>query len=144
MFAAAEGPVQNWPRGLHSSRSGQWDDPKESSHEARPTSWPSKTNMGIRFKMPSLEPRAVFLGFSYWGYTPYGLWFGDKEPTTHGVIFKVLPHYLNQQHKHEMTRSQGFFFLLNKSNACRPSKQLFVGTVVQKFKNPQPKWGKNL
>lgn len=66
---------------------------------------------------------------------PYGLGFGDKEPVTRGVIFKVLPHYLNQQHKHEVTRSQDFFFSFpNKSNACRPSKQLFVGFAVQTFK----------
>ena len=71
---------------------------------------PAKLTWGLGLKCPNLEPRVVFLGSSYWGYTPCGLGFGDKEPATHGVIFKVLPHYLNQQHKHEMTRSQVFFF----------------------------------
>lgn len=64
---------------------------------------------GLGLKCQSVEQKAVFLGSRYWGYTPFGPGFGDKEPVTHGVIFKVLPHYLNQQHKHEMTRSQVLF-----------------------------------
>lgn len=114
------------------TRAGLWDDPEDSPHEARPTSCLSKAIMGISLKCQSLEWKAVFLGSCYWGYTPYGPGFGDKEPVTHGIIFKVLPHYLNQQHKHEMTWSQVFSF--NKSNACRPSKQLFLRTAVQIFK----------
>lgn len=69
----------------------------------------AKLIWGLDRKCQSLEQKAVFLGFCYWGHTPYGPGFGDKEPVTHGVIFKVLPHYWNQQRKHKMTRSQVLF-----------------------------------
>lgn len=123
MFAAAGSHSET--RGLCSTRTGQWNDPEDSPHEARPTSCFSKANTGIRFIMSeSWTKRAVFLGSCYWGYTPHGPGFGDKDPVTHGVIFKVLPHYLNQQHKHGMTRSQGFSSPVSQMHVGLPSSCL--------------------
>lgn len=119
--------------GLCSTRAGQWVTLRIPHMRQDPPLFSAKLLQGLGLKCQSLEWKAVFLGCSYWGYTPSGPGFGDKEPVTHGVIFKVLPHYLNQQHKHEMTWSQGFS-LPNKSNACWPSKQLFVGIAIQIFK----------
>lgn len=95
--------------GLHSTRAGQRDDPKVPHMRQDPPPASAKLIWGLGLKCQSVEQKAVFLGSRYWGYTPFGPGFGDKEPVTHGVIFKVLPHYLNQQHKHEMTRSQVLF-----------------------------------
>ena len=53
--------AQSDTHGLHSSRTGQWDDPEDSPHEARPTSSLSKANMGIRFKMSVLNEGQFFL-----------------------------------------------------------------------------------
>lgn len=53
--------AQSDTHGLHSSRTGQWDDPEDSPHEARPTSSLSKANMGIRFKTSLLNEGQFFL-----------------------------------------------------------------------------------